>query len=220
MRPASAVVPLLAIGESKGIQRFLGTASFVGAPNRLLTAEHVVRGWNGEFGIVIYPDISTVHHAILLRTDPERDLALLETKDFAAELKLELAQSDSINFNTQVVCFEYGTTRESGRQINLSPATRLGNVTRFLDETKLYGAAGKDMLELSFPALRGASGAPVLSNGNFKLWGVIKANLNYELLPAQVESVVDESGKVEEEIKFYLPQGLAVNVSVVREFLE
>ena len=75
------------------------------------------------------------------------------------------------------------------------------------------------MLELSFPASKGASGAPILSNTNFELWGVIKANVGYELLPAQIESIFDESGIVEEQTKFYLPQALAVNVTVVREFL-
>ena len=75
------------------------------------------------------------------------------------------------------------------------------------------------MLELSFPALKGASGAPVLSNGSFELLGVIKANVGYELLPAQIESIHDQSGTVMEETKFFLPQGLAVNVAEVRNFL-
>ena len=219
MRPLSAIVPVFAISGNKTIHAFLGTAAFVGARNQLLTAEHVIRGWNDDFGIVVPPDISTIHSAGLRKVDRGRDLALLETPNFEAELTLELAQSASINFNLQVVCLEYGTTRVSGRQINLSPATRLGNVTRTLDQTKLYGSAGKDMLELSFPALKGASGAPILSNASFELLGVIKANVGYELLPAQIESILDESGIVVEETKFFLPQALAVNVTVVREFL-
>ena len=75
------------------------------------------------------------------------------------------------------------------------------------------------MLELSFPALKGASGAPVLSNASFELLGVVKANVSYELLPAQIESIQDEAGVVTEETKFFLPQALAVNVTIVREFL-
>ena len=204
---------------SNSMSGFLGTAAFVGAPNQLLTAEHVIRDWDHEFGIVVLPDISTVHRAVVLKADHDRDLALLETTDLEAELALELAQPDRINTNSQVVCLEYGTTRVSGVQTTLSPATRLGNVTRLVDETELYGPAGRAMLELSFPALKGASGAPILSNTNFELWGVIKANVGYELLPAQIESIFDESGIVEEQTKFYLPQALAVNVTVVREFL-
>ena len=85
LRPANTIVPLFAINESNNIRGFLGTAAFVGACNRLLTAEHVVRGWNHEFGIVASLDISTVHHASLLKVDQGRDLALLETTDFEAE---------------------------------------------------------------------------------------------------------------------------------------
>ena len=219
LQPDNAIVPLFAMSGNNNIHGFLGTAAFVGARNRLLTAEHVVRGWNREFGIVASLDISTVHHAVLLKVDQGRDLALLETTALEAKRALELARSDRVNSNSQVVCFEYGTTQVSGTSITLNPATRLGNVTRDLDLTELYGPAGRRMLELSFPALKGASGAPVLSNGTFELWGVIKANVSYELLPAQVESVHDQSGTVPEETKFFLPQALAVNRAVVEEFL-
>ena len=219
MDPRNAIVPLLAMSGRNAIGGFLGTAAFVGAPNRLLTAEHVIRNWDHEFGIVAYPDITTVHHAIPVRVDGDRDLALLETTNFVADMALELAESNMLNNNSQIVCLEYGTTRATSERISFSPATRLGNVTRMIDYTELYGLAGKDMLELSFPALKGASGAPVLSNDKLELWGVIKANVGYELLPAQIESILDDSGKIDEEIKYYLPQALAVNVTVVREFL-
>ena len=81
-----------------------------------------------------------------------------------------------------------------------------------------YGAAGASMLELSFPALKGASGAPVMS-GQFELWGVIIANVNHHLLPAQIETIYDDDGRVVEETQYMLPQGLAVHVNVIREFL-
>ena len=219
MKPADAIVPLFATSGSSNIHGFLGTAAFVGARNRLLTAAHVVQDCNREFGVVASLDISAVHHADLLRVDQDRDLALLETTNFQAESALELSQSDRIDFNSQIVCFEYGTTRVSGTSITLSPATRLGNVTRILDLTDLYGPAGRSMLELSFPALKGASGAPIMSNGSFELRGVIKANVGYEFLPAQVESIRDQSGTIMEETKFFLPQALAVNVAVVKDFL-
>ena len=219
MIPTNAIVPLFALSASKSIQGFLGTAAFVGARNRLLTAEHVVRGWNHAFGIFMHPDVSKIYEAVLIKADRDRDLALLETITYESEFALELAGSDVVNTNTQVVSLEYGPTRVSAARISISAATRLGNVTRTIDYTELYGPAGRQMLELSYPALRGASGAPVLSNSDFELWGVIKANVGYELLPAQVESIHDESGNVVEETKFYLPQALAVNVEVVRDFL-
>ena len=49
--------------------------------------------------------------------------------------------------------------------------------------------------------------------------GILKANVSVELLPAQVEKILDENGKISEEIKYYLPQGLAIHVKHVRNFL-
>lgn len=95
----------------------------------------------------------------------------------------------------------------------------MGNVTRTLDLTDRYGEAGRSALELSFPALRGASGAPVVSNLTFRLWGIIIANVSYHLLPAQIESVLDEQGQVEEETRFMLPQAVAVHIKHLRKVL-
>jgi S1-C subfamily serine protease len=100
----------------------------------------------------------------------------------------------------------------------MSPATRLGNVTRSM-AVDFLGAAGEDALELSFPALRGASGSPVL-NQQLEVIGLVVANASYHLLPAQIESVIDEKNKVTEEIKYMLPQALAVNCKFIRAFIE
>jgi len=53
----------------------------------------------------------------------------------------------------------------------------------------------------------------------FRLWGVVTANVSYELLPVQIESIHDTTGKLDEETKFFLPQGLAINVKHVNALL-
>ena len=76
------------------------------------------------------------------------------------------------------------------------------------------------MLELSFPALKGASGAPIMEwLPPFKLWGIVKVNIRAELIPAQIETVVNGQGKIEEETKFYLPQALAIHVKHIRQLV-
>jgi hypothetical protein len=66
-----------------------------------------------------------------------------------------------------------------------------------------------DMLELSFPALRGASGAPVVEIRGTALFahGVIVANTEHHLLPAHIETVLDSKNQLLEERKYFLPQG-------------
>ena len=221
MNPKDCIVPLLALNDSGGSQAFCGTASFVIEKNLLLTAEHVVRDWDRDFGFVILPDLSCIHRAKLIRTDAERDLALLRTTQFQAKNALQLREpSATIASNETILCFEYGTTIQAGNEVLLNPATRVGNMTRQLDMTATYKTAGKEMLELSFPALKGASGAPVVSNNKRDLLGMVVANVSYHLLPAQITTVHDETGQIEEQTQFMLPQGLAVNVEIIREFLE
>src|SRR5262249_39944508 len=178
MEPQESVVPILALDDSDHLKHFLGTGVFVGTRPFLVTAEHVVRDWSGQFAVAILPDIDRVAKATLIKKDKQVDLAVLEVPGYPAEKALQLASDDEIKLNYQIATFEYSTTRIIGEDIYLSPATRIGNVTRVFNLTDLYGKAGESALELSFPALGGASGAPVISNQNFRLWGIIIANVS------------------------------------------
>jgi hypothetical protein len=84
----------------------------------------------------------------------------------------------------------------------------------------LYGKAGEDALELSFPTLQGASGAPIVSNETRRLWGIVKANVEYHLLPAQTITARDSKAQILEETNYMLPQGIAVHVKHLRSMLE
>ena len=219
MEPQKSVVPIFAIDEANNIKHFLGTGTFVERRPFLVTAEHVVRDWKGPFAIAVLPDIAHIFRASLIAKHTDIDIAVLEVPGYAPERGLQLAEDSEISNNEDIVCLEYGTTRSLGREIYLSPATRRGNVTRTLNLTDRLGKAGDGALELSFPALRGASGAPNLSNQSFKLWGIVVANVSYHLLSAQIESVLDEKAQIVEETRFMLPQAIAVHVKHVRAVL-
>ena len=76
-----------------------------------------------------------------------------------------------------------------------------------------------DMLELSYPALSGASGAPVFTLSNRTVVGVMVANWARELLPAHILRTFSESGEVIEEEKYFLPNGLAVSFPAIHEIV-
>ncbi len=209
-------MPIVAVRADGAIAQFLGTGAIAGNPPRLVTAYHVVRDWPGALAISVLPDYDRLYEAKVVRTNPDTDLALLDVSGYQVPNPIQLAEDDEIRTNVQAICFEYGTTRTEGHIINLAPATRLGNVTRELKLHSQFGAAGDEMLELSFPALRGASGSPVMSGVTFRLWGVVVANVSYHLLPAQIESVIEPGGQKIEETRYLLPQALAVHVKHVR----
>jgi hypothetical protein len=83
-------------------------------------------------------------------------------------------------------------------------------------------------LELSFPALRGASGAPVMFESTpfiaeelkWGIVGVLVANVAYHAIPAQIISLVGDDDKYIEEQKYMLPQGLAVDINHLKPMYE
>jgi hypothetical protein len=91
---------------------------------------------------------------------------------------------------------------------------------RIADFQQRYGEAGKYMLELSFPALKGASGAPVVQANTFGLLGIVIANVSHHLLPVQIESLLDEENEIYEEVQYLLPQAVAVNSLHLRKLIE
>jgi hypothetical protein len=117
-----------------------------------------------------------------------------------------------------------------GSQILLNPATRIGHMTRRLGPGDGLGTLAEQAIELSFPALRGASGAPVMINElavysllgkeSLGVIGVVIANAASHLAPAQIEEVLNADNTAYAETGYMLPQGLAVSVMHIREKYE
>lgn len=220
MNPADVVLPLFALDSAGNINHFLGTCFCVGDEPLFITAGHNVKDWDGQFGLVHISDLSHLYLARPAYLDNNADVAILDVRGYRPKKRLGLGTDDSIVLNQQIVCFEYGTTIQKGKEIILAPASRFGNVTRKLDSLELLGRKLSNALELSFPALRGASGAPVLSNVGLLVWGMVVGNTSYHLIPAQIETTTDEAGKTNEQVMYMLPLAIAVNVSSIRETVD
>lgn len=219
--PSLCVVPIVGLHSDGSCGPFLGTGAFVGKNKYLVSCDHVLAEWDGSYGISAHEDKIRLYKANPIARDSNSDLACLSIEEYVPPFSFPMANDAEITPNQIICVFEYGTTEVAGTHINFTPSTRMGNVTRLRNLSDKFGKAGDHMLELSFPALKGASGAPViLRRSPFTLWGVINANVARELHPAHVERILDESGEVTEETKFYLPQGLAIHVKHVRSLLE
>ena len=209
--PSDIVVPIFGYIHTDKKWIFLGTGFFVGEPPLLATAGHILDKQYSKVGIDIAKE-KKFYHASAAFHNNRTDLALLRIENYAPPFTCKISANATIAFNDLVCCYEYGTTVSKGKQIVLSPATRVGNITRILNKTETHGEAGQEMLELSFPALKGASGSPILKvEGEVYVLGVVVGNVSYHLHPVQIESILDEDNKYIEEVKYLLPQGLAVN---------
>jgi hypothetical protein len=229
LNPRDVVVPIFGV-ESGRTGPFLGTGSVVGDGSILLTANHVTTAWTGPLGILPMRDLTRPPYPItLIDRDPAHDLALLRITEYRPPRPLKL-EFDDISENTTLMTYEYGTTRQRGNNITLNPATRIGHMTRRLGPGDGLGALTDEAIELSFPALRGASGAPVMINelAAYSLLGkeilgvigVVIANASYHLAPAQIEEVLNADNTSYGETRFMLPQGLAVSVRHIRAMYE
>jgi hypothetical protein len=140
--------------------------------------------------------------------------------EFAPMLTLQLC-SVSPPGNFRVGSFEFARLMIDPHRalFNLGQSTRIGNIVRHVSDSRFP----EDSLELSYPALKGASGAPVVvleGPDMHKVAGFLTANVQYELLPVQTYMFKDESGGAEEKTHYYLPAGLAVNAKWVTALLQ
>ena len=123
--------------------------------------------------------------------------------------------------------YEYSSTRieqtpAGGTHVSFEPYAHKGNIVRFFDSTFPEKIPTPSILT-SFPALQGASGAPILtatlSKKSFSVVGMTVANLERHLLPAQVVQIHD-GDTYQESTTYYLPFGKALARSIVAKCLE
>ncbi|WP_328857770.1 serine protease [Williamsia herbipolensis] len=228
MDPHDAVVAVIGPHAETGCTTLLGTGSLIGDGSVLLTAAHVggdevtVASLRDDDGPQAYP-------ARLIERDGAHDLALYRVEGYRAEKPLTPWWAP-ITFDRDLVTFEYSPSAPEGDQLVLSPATRIGHMTRMIDVSDRYGPRGEWALELSFPAVGGASGAPVMLKddlygiaANQRPWsivGVITGNIAHHLLPLQVDEYLGADNSYVSETRYMLPQGLAVNIAHLSEMYE
>ena len=217
--PSEFVVPVFGFRKTENKWMFLGTGFFFGNSPFLATSNHVLGDMYDSIGIQVI-DKKEFYRASFVVRKPEVDLAILKITKYEPPVSCRLGTDEEISFTQAIYSYEYGTTQNLGDVTVLSPATRMGNVTRTRNLPEDYGEGGDTMLELSFPALRGASGAPVVNIGKeVVVWGIIVANWSNHLLPTQVEKVMEGDTTIE-EIKYLLPQAIAVNVKHLSKFID
>lgn len=137
---------------------------------------------------------------------------------------LKLSRSDPA-LNDDVFTYEYSNTRfeaktGGGLHISFEPLSHKGNVIRFYDSA-FPESNPTPSLQVSYPALQGASGAPVIAttpSKQFEVCGILVANIERELLPAQILRIEGPDESIE-ETKYFLPHGKALHVRAIAPLL-
>lgn len=120
-----------------------------------------------------------------------------------------------------VVALEYSSTRFERRDgaihVHFEPMSHKGNLMRSY-VSDFPGWKPTRVWDTSFPALQGASGAPVVALRGMGVVGMLIANRERHLIPAQIARIESGGGLVE-ETRYFLPTGIAMRSVEIAVFL-
>lgn len=229
--PEKTIVPIVIASKEDPIQEILGTGCFIGTGKQLyiLTAKHIFelgkRDEASKFAFVLNTGKGIGVWAILkIVVAQDRDIAICEIPHVEEAVPLQFSRQQPA-LNSDVVCFEYSRTsieiKPGGKHVSFQPLAHKGNIMRYFD-SEYPEKIKTPCFNTSFPALQGASGAPVIAhtkNKNFYVAGMLVANQETHLLPAQVVKIVDGENYVE-ETSYYLPMGKGINSLLITQVIE
>jgi hypothetical protein len=232
LAPNKSIVPIVKVSVDDPIQEILGTGSFIGVGKKvfILTAKHIFEGVerqeNDKFAFVLNDGKGIGVWAIRKITAClGYDIAICEIEYVDGIVPLQFSKQQA-SLNADVFCYEYSSTRieakkTGGKHVSFEPLAHKGNIMRYFD-SEFPEKIKTPSFNTSFPALQGASGAPVISatnNKNFFIAGILVANQETHLLPAQVVEIVDGPEYLE-QTSYFLPMGKAINASLISQVVE
>jgi len=214
------VFALFSAKSDEKLVGFLGTAWAEATHGVCITCAHVLPD---EFDqLVIVRGIGGRQAVSLIAKDNERDLALLRPSTALPRSPWRVSVGDpSWATGDLLSCFEFSATQQlPDKRFKVLTRTHVGNavsVHRLLEGNVLPRLASQDAIELSFPALKGASGAPVVDRFTCEVAGVVAANNEAELAPSSVYEYTD--GETYIERVRYIPSGIAIHGRHVAAFM-
>ncbi|GBE07813.1 hypothetical protein BMS3Abin11_00930 [bacterium BMS3Abin11] len=231
-QPEKAIVPIVIASEHDPIQEILGTGCFIGTSNNLhiLTAKHIFElGERDEFAKYAFlfnsgkrVEIWAISEIVASK---DYDIAICKIAPIEGAIPLQFAKQQPA-LNADVYCYEYSQIsierkRGGGKHIKIEPFAHKGNIMRYI-ESEYPEKVKTQCFNTSFPALQGASGAPVIAhtqNKNFYIAGIMVANQETHLMPAQVVKIEDGESYIE-ETSYFLPTGKGINSSLIIQVIE
>ena len=235
LRPEKAIVPIVRATKARPVIGVLGTGFFVGneAGLHVITARHVFDKnplKDEERYAIVFPEergMKIIPISQNLASD-EFDLAAcrVSTADCPEAMPLMIGRAEP-SLNQNVLSYEYSSTRiettpTGDTNVTFEPYSHKGNIVLVFTSTYPEKIETPSFL-ISFPALQGASGAPVftvtLPTRNFAVVGMIVANVERELIPAQLVEI-HNGDSYQEKTTYYLPYGKALARSVIARCLE
>lgn len=227
--PAEAVMPIMTYSvKEQRRTSVLGTGFFINANGVALTAKHILDRYDEakeDLMVTLVDrneDIYDLKTAIIHKSK-NYDIAALKVA--VSNNKYLTVGGRTIHNNIDYMTVEYSRISfeqdiSTGLQTTfLKPSCRKGNIISIYPSEWPETAPTKTM-EVSFPVLQGASGAPLFEcDDPWHVVGMITHSIEYELTPAQTIRIQADD-KHSEETKYFLPVGKAIHFEHLSEFIE
>jgi hypothetical protein len=152
-----------------------------------------------------------------VRVSRRFDIALAKAIAVEGHAPLQLPDADPPR-DRDLISHDYSATTFRQGKLFVTRSTRKGHIV-CKRENEFPGPELALTLELSFPALRGASGAPVILHRSKYVIGMVVGNEAQRLLPPHLEPMRKTAGVPENRV-YYLPAALALHWSHLKEFVE
>ena len=205
----------------------LGTGFFINANGVLLTAKHIFNGYdeNKESLLVMFVDRNDKVYNIkttIIHTSKKYDIAALKV-DVTNNSYFKVRNRKLLN-NSDYMTVEFSRIsmdrdHSTGKQTTFfNPSCRKGNIiTTYISEYP--ESEPTKIIEVSFPVLQGASGAPLFECDSPNVVGMITYSIEYQLTPAQTV-IIHDGDNCSEETRYYLPVGRAIHFEHLIEFID
>lgn len=209
---ADFVVPILvgarvSPGHYK-LARYAGVGFFLRSDGLLVTCKHVLEQAGEDESLFAQHTISLAKAELLnIRKHPRYDFGLAFAKTTPPPRPLELYVDDRY-LGANVSAFGFVTNGRNGEDIALTARLFKGNVVRQGKKDTIQPPGAKSLLELSFPAHSGFSGAPVLLEPPGVIGGMLFGNLESAIESYSHSTVVSPTERIEERVQRIGPRQL------------
>lgn len=218
--PTLSIVPVFGIDDEGIPQEFLGTGFFTGRQPCLVTCKHVLDLWEGNWAIIVTSMNNAMHTAELVTSDSDADIAVLRVDGYTPDNVLPLLTGSDYPDNMPVISLDYADSGKMGENFEISINTRHGGIIKKYQDFDRFGASGQSALELSYPALRGSSGSPILAPNVFVVLGVVRENVAHHLTASRLEPIYRSDGEHIAEANYEVPGALAIHSIHVQRILK
>ena len=198
--------------------RFAGASYFLRANGLIATCGHIVDELAADEVLVAQDLVSGGKGEVaVVRRHPKYDFAVCYFHNRGSPKVLE-HYPDSTLLGLDIQAFGFTADGASGRDLKILPRLFKGSIVGHGHRSTVAGA--RSTLELSFPALKGFSGAPLFTSDNGpQLAGMIYGNHESTIEQYAYTEIVDSDRVLTERVHKIIELGLAHTPADIRHFL-